>query len=178
MIPWFGTTFALIKRQINFAVLDRLLFCVLTSELLSKQRNWAEEYPDTLGEMTPEPNDYPSSRRSKTTKEKNGIDDTTSEEEGSSSTLDESAEGSTDGLDPSSKVKIMNFSKLKLLGEQILEFERYKNNNRRVNLYPEEKYDIDATIREWLEHLPTYPDNLLWNFSLQCEPMKDEDRDV
>jgi len=57
-----------------------------------------------------------------------------------------------------------------LIGEQILSFEKYKRSLDIVDLYHEDDNKIDAMIRTYLEHLPTYPDEVLWKMSCRCEP--------
>jgi hypothetical protein len=65
---------------------------------------------------------------------------------------------------------LLNFSKIHLMGEQILTFENYKRAIENVDLYHEEDNKLDSMIRTYLEHLPTYPDEVLWKMSCRCEP--------
>jgi len=65
--------------------------------------------------------------------------------------------------------KLLNFSKIYLLGEQILNFEKYKKSMEIVDLYYDEDNKIDSVIRSYLEHLPTYSDEVLWKMSCRCE---------
>jgi len=65
--------------------------------------------------------------------------------------------------------KLLNFSKMHLFGEQIVTFEKYKRAIEVVDLYHEEESKIDSVIRSYLEHLPTYSDEVLWKMSCRCE---------
>jgi hypothetical protein len=73
---------------------------------------------------------------------------------------------------PSShKPQYINFSKVTLLGQQILDFVEYQANLSVVVLHdPEMKNKVDHVIRTFLKHLPGYDDETLWKLSLTCEP--------
>uniref|UniRef100_A0A6B2L1S2 Ras-GEF domain-containing protein n=1 Tax=Arcella intermedia TaxID=1963864 RepID=A0A6B2L1S2_9EUKA len=75
-----------------------------------------------------------------------------------------------DYISTSTDPKIINFSKVYILGEQILNFEKYKKNLEKVDLFYESNNKTDQNIRTYLEHLPTYPDDVLWKMSSICEP--------
>jgi hypothetical protein len=68
---------------------------------------------------------------------------------------------------------ILNFAKIFLIGEQILNFDEISENNSLLNLENSDN-DTDYVIRNFLEHLPTYDHEVLWKFSHQCEPSKRE----
>jgi len=71
-----------------------------------------------------------------------------------------------DYVDPENH--FVNFSKMQLLGEQILTFQKQQAMLSTVSLYHDENV-IDKTIRSYLEHLPTFSDDVLWRFSCRCE---------
>ena len=73
--------------------------------------------------------------------------------------------------DNENSTEILNFPKMYLIGEQILNFDAIRENNKCLQLYFEEN-QTDSLIRNFLEHLPTYDDEMLWKFSHQCEPDK------
>jgi len=84
----------------------------------------------------------------------------------------------TDPTHTTSTSPIINFSKVHLIGEQIFSFEQYKNLNEKIDLNFTENSDnrnsnTDQMIRSYLEHLPTYSEEVLWKFSLQCEAAND-----
>lgn len=64
---------------------------------------------------------------------------------------------------------LLNFSKIKVIGEQIMSFEKFKQSIENVDLYHEDDNKVDSIIRTYLEHLPTYPDEVLWKMSCRCE---------
>lgn len=64
---------------------------------------------------------------------------------------------------------LLNFSKMKILGDQILSFEKYKQSIENIDLYHDEDNKVDSIIRTYLEHLPTFPDDVLWKMSCRCE---------
>eukprot|EP01130_Rhizamoeba_saxonica_P017204 TRINITY_DN8238_c0_g1_i1.p1 TRINITY_DN8238_c0_g1~~TRINITY_DN8238_c0_g1_i1.p1 ORF type:complete len:835 (-),score=187.36 TRINITY_DN8238_c0_g1_i1:56-2560(-) len=63
----------------------------------------------------------------------------------------------------------LNFSKISILGNQIIDFVNYKKNNMCIYTDLDERYPSGKTIRTWMEHLPTYSDDMLWQLSHQCE---------
>jgi len=67
--------------------------------------------------------------------------------------------------------KIWNFGKMYVLGSQIITFDKYQNINRNVDLQLDDN-DSNIAIRTFLEHLPTYPDEMLFKFSEFCEKNK------
>jgi len=75
---------------------------------------------------------------------------------------------STDPIDPD--LNLLNFSKMYLTGELVLTFEKYKQSIEMVDLYHDEANKIGTILRTYLEHLPTYPDEILWKMSCRCEP--------
>jgi len=70
----------------------------------------------------------------------------------------------------SSSTSPLNFTKMYLLGEQILTFRNYKRNNEKVELFPADESPTDQLVRSFLEHLPVFSDEILWKLSLLCEP--------
>lgn len=65
---------------------------------------------------------------------------------------------------------LLNFGKMYLIGEQMQAFDRYQKANEAVDLSYDESNATDSAIRAFLEHLPTFPDDVLWKLSTQCEP--------
>jgi len=66
--------------------------------------------------------------------------------------------------------QLINFAKVHLIGEQIIIFEKYKKSIEAVDLSHDDENKIDSMVRTYLEHLPTYPDEVLWKMSCRCEP--------
>jgi len=64
---------------------------------------------------------------------------------------------------------LLNFSKMQLLGEQIISFEKFKQSIENIDLFHEDDNKVDSIIRTYLEHLPTYPDEVLYKMSCRCE---------
>jgi len=81
-----------------------------------------------------------------------------------------------DYLQQSSKhgPKLLNFGKIYSVGEQIITFENYKKLLENVDLFYSESNKTDKMIQTYLEHLPTYPDDILWKMSVKCEPNPSE----
>lgn len=65
---------------------------------------------------------------------------------------------------------LLNFGKMYLIGEQMQSFDRYQKANEAVDLSLDESNATDSAIHAFLEHLPTFPDDVLWKLSTQCEP--------
>lgn len=70
-----------------------------------------------------------------------------------------------DGTQP-----ILNFAKMTLIGDQMLEFINIQKNNSVVDLSGANESKTDIIIKGYFEHLPTYDDDVLYKFSNQCEP--------
>jgi len=70
-----------------------------------------------------------------------------------------------DGTQP-----ILNFSKMTMIGDQMLEFLAIQKINANVDLNFVDESKTDIIIRGYFEHLPTYDDKVLEKFSYQCEP--------
>jgi hypothetical protein len=64
---------------------------------------------------------------------------------------------------------LLNFFKMKLLGEQIFTFEKFKRSIENVDLYHDDDNKVGSIIRTYLEHLPTYGDDVLLKMSRKCE---------
>jgi len=68
----------------------------------------------------------------------------------------------------------INFTKLYTLGEQLLTLEGYQKVIASVQLNLVSKKpraeQFVSTIQNYLRHLPTFSEETLWKFSLQCEP--------
>jgi len=75
---------------------------------------------------------------------------------------------------PSKTLKLINFRKIYSVGEQIISFENYKKNLQNVDLIFSESNKIDKIIQTYLEHLPTFTDDVLWRMSCKCEPPSDD----
>jgi len=73
-----------------------------------------------------------------------------------------------DYLYPESNEKYWNFNKMYIIGSQIITFDKYQNIIRNVDLQLDEN-DSNVAIRTFLEHLPTYSDDMLFRFSELCE---------
>lgn len=69
---------------------------------------------------------------------------------------------------------LLNFGKMYIIGEQMLAFDRYQRVNEAVFLgnpsSAQDERSGEAAIRSYLEHLPTFSDDVLWRLSTQCEP--------
>lgn len=63
---------------------------------------------------------------------------------------------------------LLNFGKMYIIGEQMLAFDRYQRVNESV--YLDDVEGPGAAVRSYLQHLPTFADDVLWRLSTQCEP--------
>eukprot|EP01125_Pyxidicula_operculata_P008816 TRINITY_DN2925_c0_g2_i3.p1 TRINITY_DN2925_c0_g2~~TRINITY_DN2925_c0_g2_i3.p1 ORF type:complete len:515 (+),score=103.27 TRINITY_DN2925_c0_g2_i3:256-1800(+) len=117
-------------------------------ELINKLRNWADQYDDFIS--------VPGSTSSASA--------TTTTTSGSVVSTPRKTMYNIVTTGP-----LINFSKLTLLGDQLTTFEKYKKNLEKVDLSMDGS-KTDAIVRSYLEHLPTYDDDVLWKFSHQCEP--------
>jgi len=66
--------------------------------------------------------------------------------------------------------RYINFAKIQLLGEQVLHLIKQQALISTIALFHDEDNKIDKIIRSYLEHLPTFSDEVLWRFSCRCEP--------
>lgn len=107
--------------------------------MINKYRNWADQYPDYITpEQHTEEAEQPPSEKNDKGKEKEAV---------------ESPPGTPRIMTESTKY--INFSKITLLGQQILEFTEYQANLAPVELHdPEMKNKVDLAIRTFLKHLP------------------------
>lgn len=136
-------------------------------------RNWADQYDDFI---TPPPSPLSSSPSTPHRPPSSSLSPSPSPSPRSSPSL-------------LKKSPILNFSKMYLLGEQIFSFEQFQKLIEKIDLENLDGGDsgaknivgggdgggvgannVDFMIRSYLEHLPTYSDEVLWKFSLQCEP--------
>eukprot|EP01127_Copromyxa_protea_P020437 TRINITY_DN6844_c0_g1_i2.p1 TRINITY_DN6844_c0_g1~~TRINITY_DN6844_c0_g1_i2.p1 ORF type:complete len:564 (+),score=83.30 TRINITY_DN6844_c0_g1_i2:244-1935(+) len=117
-------------------------------ELVKKMRERLDEYEDFLLESEPKPSEK---------QEKSEV--TEKNEKSEKQTQDQ---------------RVINFAKIFLIGEQILNFEEIQENNSCLNLENPQDSQADILIRNFLEHLPTYDHEVLWKFSHQCESGKKE----
>jgi len=74
-----------------------------------------------------------------------------------------------DYLISTSEEKMWNFSKMYVLGNQIFTFDKYQNVNKVFDLQLDESHASNVAIRSFLEHLPTYNDDKLYELSYKCE---------
>jgi len=69
----------------------------------------------------------------------------------------------------------INFTKLYTLGEQLLTLEGYQKliASVQLNLVSKNRRaeQFISNIQNYLRHLPTFTEETLWKFSLQCEPI-------
>lgn len=65
---------------------------------------------------------------------------------------------------------LLNFGKMYIVGEQLLAFDRYQKALEVVDVSLSQDDPTGEAIRTYLEHLPTFPDDVLWKYSTLCEP--------
>lgn len=155
--------------------------------MINKYRNWADQYLDYIVEQ-PSDADENSTKPKRKSKERKTrvrsapIAGDASQAIKSGSHNDEIGKGKKKESDSpemrrgkSEKPQYINFSKVTLLGQQILEFTEYQTNLSVLELRdPEMKNKVDSTLRTFLKHLPGYDDETLWKLSLTCEPLDTE----
>jgi len=66
--------------------------------------------------------------------------------------------------------RLVNFEKIRLVGEQMLKFDKYQKVNEQFVVEVEHDDEL-AWLYNYLKHLPTYTDNELWECSVKCEPV-------
>jgi len=77
---------------------------------------------------------------------------------------------SEEGENVNKNEKLVNFEKIRLVGEQMLKFDKYQKLHEQFIL-EEENPDSEVTwLRNYLQDLPTYEDEELWELSMNCEP--------
>jgi len=65
---------------------------------------------------------------------------------------------------------LLNFGKMYIVGEQQVAFDRYLKTLEAVDVSQGDDDTVGAAVRTYLDHLPCFPDDVLWKYSTLCEP--------
>ena len=66
----------------------------------------------------------------------------------------------------------LNFERLRCFGELVLKFDKFRQNNANVITNVEEYFPSSSVsaILGFINNLPTFEDDKLWEMTLKCEP--------